>query len=133
MATRTRNEAQSQSNPTPSLSQCPTPSLPYLLMSSAIATELTFHYLDGRNESFTIYVPTELMEGTSHEPHPLRELMGQARWVLHLANRTVIINMNAVVKVEIQPPIPPQGSDLIAAAPSFMAFPSNMDMDAFDD
>ncbi|MEB3232667.1 MAG: hypothetical protein VKJ64_16785 [Leptolyngbyaceae bacterium] len=100
-------------------------------MSNAIATELTFHYLDGRNESFTIYVPTDQMEGTSHEPHPLRELMGQARWVLHLADRTVVINMNAVIKVEIQPPMPAQSKDLIAAAPSFMSFSSGKDMDIF--
>jgi len=102
-------------------------------MSSAIATQLTFHYLDGRNESFTIYVPTDQLDGTSHEPHPLQELMGQARWILHLAERTVVINMNAVVKVEIHPPIPAQSTDLIAVAPSFMGFSSSAEHNLLDD
>ncbi|MGK7891220.1 MAG: hypothetical protein AB4042_17975 [Leptolyngbyaceae cyanobacterium] len=106
---------------------------PELTMSNAIATELTFHYLDGRNESYTIYVPTDQMEGTSAEPHLLRELMGQARWILHLADRTVVINMSTVVKVEIQPPMPSQPSDLIAATPTFMAFQSNTDLDLLGD
>lgn len=96
-------------------------------MTQAIATEITFHYQDGRNESFTIYEPiqpsTPPMDGSTNKnqanaPDPfqqhVRHLMGKAWWVLHLPEKSVLINMDTVVKVEINPPIVPQADDILA-------------------
>ena len=90
-------------------------------MNQAIATELTFHYLDGRNESFTLY--ESLQESSSPTPqrdipdpfqHHVRHLLGKDWWVLHLPEKSVLINMDTVVKVEINPPLSPQADDIVA-------------------
>ena len=94
-------------------------------MNQAIATELTFHYLDGRNESFTIYEPIQpsASEGSqandqdnTSDPfqHHVRHLLGKDWWVLHLPEKSVLINMDTVVKVEINPPLSPQTDDIVA-------------------
>lgn len=105
-------------------------------MNQAIATELTFHYLDGRNESFTIYEPiqpsvsansqatssqsaapqTANNQDNAQDPfqHHVRHLLGKDWWVLHLPEKSVLINMDTVVKVEINPPLSPQTDDLVA-------------------
>ncbi|NET48964.1 MAG: hypothetical protein F6K09_09610, partial [Merismopedia sp. SIO2A8] len=94
----------------------------------AIATHLTFHYLDGRNESFTVYTPTDGPESSSPSPlqsfhAQLRQLLEKPRWVLHLADKTVVINMDTVVKVEIQPPLaPPEADELLAHTTPIMTF-----------
>ena len=101
-------------------------------MAQAIATELTFHYIDGRNESFTIYEPIQpsvlspdstAQNGSAKDENPnasdpfqqhVRHLMGKAWRVLHLPEKSVLINMDTVVKVEINPPIVPQSDDIVA-------------------
>lgn len=105
-------------------------------MTQAIATELTVHYLDGRNESFTIYEAIPLPpavqvnpeanpeaetrsrqqdEGQSDPAEPLiRRLLGKDWWVLQLQDKSVLINMNTVVKVEINPPLSSQADDIMA-------------------
>ena len=89
--------------------------------SQSITTELTFHYLDGRNESFTIHtpIPTKEVANPNAELHAsernsldfndfqiqVRHLLGKDWWVVHLPDKTVMINMDTVVKVEINPPL----------------------------
>lgn len=93
----------------------------------AIATELTFHYLDGRNEAFTIYESLQDLSQPSASQstpsqtavpdpfqHHIRHLLGKDWWVLHLREKSVLINMDTVVKVEINPPLSPQTDDMIA-------------------
>lgn len=92
-------------------------------MTQAIATELTFHYLDGRNESFTLYEPILSHPSQSASPQSdiadpfhqqVRHLLGKDWWVLHLPEKSVLINMDTVVKVEINPPLSPQTDDIVA-------------------
>ncbi|MEM9213484.1 MAG: hypothetical protein AAGD25_03970 [Cyanobacteria bacterium P01_F01_bin.150] len=100
--------------------------------SQAIATELTFHYLDGRNESFTVYeslqpsssqspsqpATSQSADQTINSPdlfqHHVRHLLGKDWWVLQLQGKSVLINMDTVVKVEINPPLSPQTDDIVA-------------------
>ena len=100
-------------------------------MMQAIATELTFHYLDGRNEAFTIYeslqdFPKDVSQPSTSQStpsqtampdpfqHHVRHLLGKDWWVLHLQEKSVLINMDTVVKVEISPPLSPQTDDIMA-------------------
>ncbi|WP_375340926.1 hypothetical protein, partial [Okeania sp. SIO2G5] len=46
--------------------------------------------------------------------HHVRHLLGKDWWVLHLPEKSVLINMDTVVKVEIHPPLPPKADDIVA-------------------
>ncbi|HEY9694916.1 MAG TPA: hypothetical protein V6D15_22170 [Oculatellaceae cyanobacterium] len=69
-------------------------------------TQLTFHYADGRTESYQVYD----LENSSPSPQEIQQhikrLFDKPWWILHLQEETIAINMANVIKVEIKPAIP---------------------------
>lgn len=91
------------------------------MAEQAIATQLTFHYVDGRNESFTLYETIQSSSSQSTQDsgmdpfhHQIRHILGKDWWVLHLPDKSILINMDMVVKVEINPPLSPEIDDIKA-------------------
>lgn len=93
------------------------------MAEQAIVTQLTFHYVDGRNESFTLYEAIQAPSAQSTtaqdgewDPfnHQIRHILGKDWWVLHLPEKSILINMDTVVKVEINPPLSPERDDITA-------------------
>jgi hypothetical protein len=67
--------------------------------------QLTFHYLDGSNESFTLQqevIDADTPQGFQLE---MRHLLRKEWWILHLPEQTVMINVANIAKVEVKPPI----------------------------
>ena len=63
-------------------------------------TQVTFHYVEGHTETFTIPMPAqEFQEEVLH-------LLSQPWLTFHLLDQTVLICTSRLVKVEIKPPIP---------------------------
>jgi len=63
-------------------------------------TQVTFHYVEGHTETFTIPIPAaEFQEKVLH-------LLNQPWLTFHLVDQTVLICTSRLVKVEIKPPIP---------------------------
>ena len=63
-------------------------------------TQVTFHYVEGHTETFTIPMPAqEFQEEVLH-------LLSQPWLTFHLVDQTVLICTSRLVKVEIKPPIP---------------------------
>lgn len=63
-------------------------------------TQVTFHYVEGHTETFTIPMPAqEFQEEVLH-------LLSQPWLTFHLVDQTVLICTTRLVKVEIKPPIP---------------------------
>lgn len=69
-------------------------------------TQITFYYLDGHTESFSISNPEETAETQQELRQELRRLFDHAWWVFHLQDQTVCVNTANVIKVEIKPAIP---------------------------
>ena len=63
-------------------------------------TQVTFHYVEGHTETFTVPMPAqEFQEEVLH-------LLNQPWLTFHLVDQTVFICTARLVKVEIKPPIP---------------------------
>jgi len=69
-------------------------------------TEITVHFLDGRNESYALYEPAE------HEPAEhgqqdfqsrVQTMLDRGWWILHLSDQTVMLNLSNVIKIEVRP------------------------------
>ncbi|MBD2061700.1 hypothetical protein NDI37_03975 [Funiculus sociatus GB2-A5] len=85
--------------------------------SQSGATQLTFHYIDGNTESFTIYEPAEAIESQQEMRQEVRRLLDKSWWILHLAEETVFINTANIIKVEVKPSMPHlHGEDVFANA-----------------
>lgn len=69
-------------------------------------TLLTFHYLDGRTESFNVFAPVDAAETQQEIRQEVRRFLDKSWWILHLPDETVFINTTNVIKVEMQPAIP---------------------------
>ena len=69
-------------------------------------SELTFYYLDGRNETFTVNSsmgsPDSTPQGFQVQ---VRHILKKEWWILHLPEQSVFINVENVIKVEMKPPI----------------------------
>lgn len=68
-------------------------------------TQITFHYLDGHSESFSLtedVLEAGTLQGMQLE---MRHLLKKEWWILHLPEQTVLINVANVTKVEVKPPI----------------------------
>ncbi len=81
-------------------------------------TQLTFHYIDGHTESFTIYESVEEGLETKQEVRQeIRRLLDKSWWILQLPEETVFINTSNITKVEVKPPISHlQGEDVFSNA-----------------
>jgi hypothetical protein len=67
--------------------------------------QITFYYLNGQSEIFVVpHVPDE--EETNQDSRmEFRHLLQKEWWVMQLEERTVMINMANVAKVEVTPPL----------------------------
>ncbi|MGF1538307.1 MAG: hypothetical protein ACFB4J_17735 [Elainellaceae cyanobacterium] len=74
-------------------------------------TELTVHFLDGHNESYTVYDPT--VNGQAGFQSRLEALLEQRWWVLHLKSETVLLNLANVTKIEVRPSVPEVQGDAV--------------------
>ncbi|NEQ65591.1 MAG: hypothetical protein F6K21_08845 [Symploca sp. SIO2D2] len=63
------------------------------------STEVTFHYIDGKAESFDIPVTPEAFATQ------LQDLLKQPMLTLHLFDKTVFICTTQIIKVEVKPPV----------------------------
>lgn len=80
-------------------------------------TQITFHYLDGRSESFNIYEPIDNAETPQGMQLEVRHLLQKEWWIVHLPEQTVFINIANVVKVEMKPSLAQlKGEDVFANA-----------------
>ncbi|MCY7386204.1 MAG: hypothetical protein LH628_27290 [Microcoleus sp. CAN_BIN18] len=71
-----------------------------LIQDKENTTQVTFHYVEGHTETFTIPIPAaEFQEEVLH-------LLNQPWLTFHLVDQTVLICTSRLVKVEIKPPIP---------------------------
>lgn len=73
--------------------------------ASAIPTQITFHYINGHSESFTIHEladPDALRQDIRHE---IRRFLSENWWVVKLEEETIFINASNVLKVELKPPV----------------------------
>lgn len=62
-------------------------------------TEVTFYYVSGASESFDIPITPDAFQ------QQLQSLLNQPWLTLHLFDRTVLICIAQVMKVEVKPPI----------------------------
>lgn len=69
------------------------------MQSETSFTEIIFHYINGKTESFDIPVTPEAFQ------EQLQGLLNQSWLTLHLFDRSVLICIDKVVKVEVKPPI----------------------------
>ena len=65
-------------------------------------TEITVHFLDGRNESYAIYDPVTA-EQAQQFAQRVPTLLQQPWWILHLEDQTVMLNLSNVIKIEVRP------------------------------
>ncbi len=77
------------------------------MQSQATYNQLTFHYLDGRSESFNFFEPATADDGTQQSFQiEVRKLLQQDWWILHLPEQTVFINVANITKIEAKPTMP---------------------------
>lgn len=62
-------------------------------------TEVTFHYINGETEAFDIPITPEAFQ------QELQGLLDRPWLALHLFDKTVLICIAKVVKVEVKPPL----------------------------
>lgn len=79
--------------------------------------QLTFHYRDGKSESFNVYAPID-NDGTNQTLQlEVRHLLKKEWWIVNLPEETVFIKLDNVVKVEVKPPVTQlQGDDVFSNA-----------------
>ncbi|MEM7769304.1 MAG: hypothetical protein AAGA75_28815 [Cyanobacteria bacterium P01_E01_bin.6] len=71
-----------------------------------VYSELTFYYMDGRNETFTVNSSMATNDSTSQGFQvQVRHMLKKEWWILHLPEQSVFINVDNVIKVEMKPPI----------------------------
>ncbi|MBF2078235.1 MAG: hypothetical protein IGR76_06870 [Synechococcales cyanobacterium T60_A2020_003] len=79
--------------------------------------QITFHYLDGHSESFTLHQEVIDAENSQEFQLEVRHLLRKEWWILHLPEQTVLINIANVTKVEVKPPMPQlKGEDVFPLA-----------------
>ncbi len=63
-------------------------------------TQVTFHYVEGHTETFTIPMPAQEFQDE------VLNLLNQPWLIFHLVDQTVFICTSRLVKVEVKPAIP---------------------------
>lgn len=83
----------------------------------SLHTQITFHYINGQSESFNLYAPIE-DDGTQQTTQlEVRHLLKKDWWIVHLADQTVFINVDNVLKLEMKPAmLQLQGEDVFSNA-----------------
>ncbi|MBD2039448.1 hypothetical protein [Microcoleus sp. FACHB-672] len=68
-------------------------------------TQVTFHYVHGQSESFSI-------TKTPQEFYQQLQIASEQNWItLHLSDQSVVIRLDKVAKVEVKPPFPEIAGD----------------------
>ncbi len=65
--------------------------------------QVTFYYLNGQNESFTVPRESDEDETSQDIQMEFRHLLQKEWWVMQLEDQTVMVNMANVAKVEVRP------------------------------
>ncbi len=83
------------------------------MQSQASYSQLTFHYTDGRTESFQIFELVDSEESQQEIRLDVKRYLDKPWWILHLPEETIFINMANILKIEVKPPIPQIHGDAI--------------------
>ncbi len=73
--------------------------------ASTVPTQITFHYINGHSESFTIHDiadPDAVRQDIRLE---MRRFLSENWWVVKLEEETIFINASNVLKLELKPPV----------------------------
>lgn len=83
----------------------------------SLYTQLTFYYINGQSESFNLYAPIE-DDGTQQTIQlEMRHLLKKDWWIVHLAEQSIFINVDNVIKMEMKPTmLQLQGEDVFSNA-----------------
>lgn len=83
----------------------------------SLYTQLTFYYINGQSESFNLYAPIE-DDGTQQTTQlEIRHLLKKDWWIVHLAEQSIFINVDNVIKMEMKPTmLQIQGEDVFSNA-----------------
>ncbi|MGJ3249682.1 MAG: hypothetical protein ACFE0J_00920 [Elainellaceae cyanobacterium] len=97
--------------------QVNTPLRNITMQSQDSYTQLTFHYLDGKTESFNVYASLDDAANNQEVQLEVRHILKKDWWILNLPEQTVFINIDNVIKVEVKPPLPQlHGEDVFSNA-----------------
>jgi hypothetical protein len=71
------------------------------------AIQITFHYVNGQSESFSVSSPLDDPETATRQDvqQEIRHFFKEEWWTLKLLDETVFIKASNVLKVEIKPPM----------------------------
>jgi hypothetical protein len=69
--------------------------------SGAIPVIFSFHYLNGKVESFN--VPLETVSTTNDLQQMVRRILEHPWWTLHTETETIFVNLTTVTKIEVHP------------------------------
>jgi hypothetical protein len=88
-----------------------------MLARDTTYTQLTFHYINGQSETFNVYAPIEADGTQATLQLEVRHMLKKNWWIVNLAEQTVFVNVDNVVKVELKPAMPDlRGEDVFANA-----------------
>lgn len=68
-------------------------------------TQITFHYTDGRTESFNVLWQGDGLITPQDTQQKLSQFLDKPWCILHLPEQTICINTANVLKVEMKPPL----------------------------
>ena len=72
---------------------------------STTPTYITFHYINGHSDSFSLHHLTEAGVTRQDIRQEIRRFLNEGWWVVKLPEETIFINASQVLKVELKPPI----------------------------
>ncbi len=80
-------------------------------------TQITFHYMNGQNETFNVHAPIEADGTAATLQIEVRHILKKDWWIINLPEQTVFVNVDNVVKMEVKPPIADlRGEDVFSNA-----------------
>lgn len=66
---------------------------------------ITFHYINGETESFSVYSPISSEATQQDVRQEMHRFLQENWWVIKTMDQTIFINAANVLKVEMEPPI----------------------------
>jgi hypothetical protein len=73
--------------------------------SAATPTYITFHYINGQSDSFSVHHLIEAGSTYQDVRQEIRRFLNEGWWTVKLPEETVFINASQVLKIELKPPI----------------------------
>ncbi|MBD2089142.1 hypothetical protein H6F67_04655 [Microcoleus sp. FACHB-1515] len=75
------------------------------MYQAGVPTQITFHYMNGQSESFNLNTPIESDGTDSTLQLEVRHILKKDWWILNLAEQTIFVNIDNVIKIEVKPSI----------------------------